>query len=399
MTQVDSNKTIEVKAKSKDWDKTFQLMSWWKKETVEAAKVMVVGAGALGNEVLKNLTLLNVGHILIVDYDIIEYANLSRSVLYREADCDRKKCDVAAERIREINPNVKVQVIDGNVSADVGLGLFRRMDVIIGCLDNRMARLSLNRSSHKVDKTWIDGGIQDLGGQVQVFKPGVTCYECMLTENDRRFIEAKLSCPDIAAYHASRGSIATTPISSSIIAAIQAQEALKVINGDEKGQMLEEYFYYEGRSNLVLQRKYRKLQPHCPSHFEYDPIISSPLSCKMTVGEALAWLANHFKDDDPYIALDNILVLEITTKRSEITTPLIITKPHLTNEVIKKYQREPGEELVLTKSTQELNKAFPHQNLSLRACGIPALHIIRVLTDDGEKYVELGGDESFLNFQ
>ena len=71
--------------KSKNqWDETFQLMHWWKPEDVQNAVIMVVGAGALGNEVLKNLALLNVGHILIVDFDTIEYSNLSRSILFRE---------------------------------------------------------------------------------------------------------------------------------------------------------------------------------------------------------------------------------------------------------------------------------------------------------------------------
>ncbi len=82
-----------------EWDSTFQLLSWWRKERIAAAKVMVVGAGALGNEVLKNLALLGVGHILIVDMDHIEYSNLSRSILYRPEDSKykRMKADVAAD--------------------------------------------------------------------------------------------------------------------------------------------------------------------------------------------------------------------------------------------------------------------------------------------------------------
>ena len=80
---------ISISKETQNWDQTFQSLSWWKKDRVQEAKVMVVGAGALGNEVLKNLALLNVGHILIVDFDRIEYSNLSRSILYREADSDK----------------------------------------------------------------------------------------------------------------------------------------------------------------------------------------------------------------------------------------------------------------------------------------------------------------------
>ena len=129
-----NRRKIKLKSKHKDWDSTFQLMSWWKSETVQAAKVMVVGAGALGNEVLKNLALMGVGHIVIVDFDKIEFHNLSRSVLFRESDVNdnRNKVEVAAERIKGINPRVKVKAINGDITIDVGLGIYRRMDAIIG---------------------------------------------------------------------------------------------------------------------------------------------------------------------------------------------------------------------------------------------------------------------------
>ena len=84
---------------------------------------MVVGAGALGNEVIKNLVLMGIGHIFIVDFDTIELANLSRSVLFRESDSGRKKAEVAAARAKEINPNVHVQYVHGDVTTDIGLGV------------------------------------------------------------------------------------------------------------------------------------------------------------------------------------------------------------------------------------------------------------------------------------
>src|SRR5574341_1342068 len=77
---------------------TFELISWWERDTVSAAKVLVVGAGALGNEVIKKLTLMGIGHLFVVDFDTIEAANLSRSVLYRESDSGREKTEVAAAR-------------------------------------------------------------------------------------------------------------------------------------------------------------------------------------------------------------------------------------------------------------------------------------------------------------
>jgi molybdopterin/thiamine biosynthesis adenylyltransferase len=120
-----------------------RLIPWWDQELLASSKAMVVGAGALGNELLKNLALVGWGHILVVDLDTIENTNLSRSVLYREADEGRSKAQVAAERVKEINPDINITWIKGNIN-DIGLGIFRSMHLVFGGLDNREARLAIN---------------------------------------------------------------------------------------------------------------------------------------------------------------------------------------------------------------------------------------------------------------
>jgi molybdopterin/thiamine biosynthesis adenylyltransferase/DNA-binding transcriptional regulator YhcF (GntR family) len=169
---VTPEKPIIIPNLKKDRLGTFQFISWWEREKVENAKIMVVGAGALGNEVIKNLVLMGIGNIFIVDFDEIELANLSRSVLFRESDTGRKKAEVAAARAKEINPHIHVQYFHGDVTAALGLGIFRRMDVIIGCLDNREARLAVNRFAYWINKPWVDGAIQEFLGLARVFVPG-----------------------------------------------------------------------------------------------------------------------------------------------------------------------------------------------------------------------------------
>ena len=85
-----------------------RLIAWWDQEKLRRAKVLVVGAGALGNEVLKNLALLGIGRVWIVDFDAIEDTNLTRSVLFRSRDRGRNKAVAAADAVRDINPDTRV---------------------------------------------------------------------------------------------------------------------------------------------------------------------------------------------------------------------------------------------------------------------------------------------------
>ena len=118
-----------------------------------------VGAGALGNEIVKNLALLGVGNVLIADMDRIENSNLSRSILYRAEDNGRFKAEAAAEAARNIWPQINAHAFVGNVVYDLGIGVYRWADVVIGGLDNREARLAINRNCWRVNRPWIDGAI------------------------------------------------------------------------------------------------------------------------------------------------------------------------------------------------------------------------------------------------
>ena len=229
------SETIVITDPDTDRYHTFSYISWWKQEVVTNATVMVVGAGALGNEVLKNLALMGIGNLLIVDFDTIEDSNLSRSVLFRESDRGRYKAEVAAEGVKRLNPDVNVKAWNGDINFEMGMGVFRHVDVIVGCLDNREARLSLNRFSWAIDQPWVDGAIQELMGIVRVFWPGQgACYECTLSDEDYQMISLRYSCPLLARENILQGKVPTTPTSASIVAAFQTQEALKLIHGMEQ---------------------------------------------------------------------------------------------------------------------------------------------------------------------
>ena len=210
-----------------------RLIPWWDQERLRRASIMVVGAGAIGNELIKDLALLGIGRILIVDMDRIENTNLTRSVLFRAKDVGRFKAEVAAERACEMNPDVHAKAFIANVIDDVGLGVFRRMDVVLGGLDNREARLAINQSCYKVNKPWIDGAIEALNGFARVFTPpDGPCYECTMTETDWMLINKRKSCALLTHEEMNEGKIPTTPTSSAIIAGIQVQELLKILHSD-----------------------------------------------------------------------------------------------------------------------------------------------------------------------
>jgi molybdopterin/thiamine biosynthesis adenylyltransferase len=208
-----------------------ELIPWWDRERLAAARVLVVGAGALGNEIIKNFALLGLGHVFIIDLDTIELSNLTRSVLFRAEDVGRPKAVVAAERAREINPTIQTYPIVGNVIHDLGLGFFRELDLVVGGLDNREARLAINQNCWKVSVPWIDGAIEVLNGVARVFvPPDGACYECTMNEADYRLLSVRRSCALLTRDQMVQGKVPTTPTTASVIGGIQVQEAVKLLH-------------------------------------------------------------------------------------------------------------------------------------------------------------------------
>ncbi len=251
----------------------FRLISWWDQSRLSAAKVLVIGAGALGNEIIKNLALLGIGNVLIADSDRIENSNLSRSVLYRAADNGKLKADVAAAAARQIYPDIAAAAFNGNVVYDLGLGAFRWADVIIAGLDNREARLAINRACWKVGRPWIDGAIETIQGTARVFTPPdargageSACYECTMSATDWKLLQNRRSCNLLSRSEMERGKTPTTPTIASIIAGVQCQEAIKLLHGMES--IAGKGWVFSGESTDSYIVEYQRKED-CLSH---DPL-------------------------------------------------------------------------------------------------------------------------------
>ncbi|MFN0050956.1 MAG: HesA/MoeB/ThiF family protein [Planctomycetales bacterium] len=264
----------------------FRLISWWDQPRLAAARVVVIGAGALGNEILKNLALLGVGRVFVADLDAVENSNLSRSVLFREGDAGQGKADLAARRAREIYPAMQVQPFRGNIVYDLGLGIFRWADVILGGLDNREARVAINRAAARTGKVWIDGAIERLDGVARVFDPACgPCYECTMNAVDWQMLAARRSCALLTRPEMEQGKVPTTPTTASVIAGIQCQEAVKLLHGLET--LAGRGFVFDGTTHQSYVVEYSR-KADCESHDPYDPIVPLARStCSTTAGELL----------------------------------------------------------------------------------------------------------------
>jgi molybdopterin/thiamine biosynthesis adenylyltransferase len=288
MTNMPETLHIDLNAARGDEDRfaRFRLIGWWDQARLASARVLVIGAGALGNEIVKNLALLGVGQVLVADRDRIELSNLSRSVLFRAADCGRSKAAVAAERARELYPAMRVQPWDGNVVYDLGLGAYRWADVILGGLDNREARVAINQAAAKVGKPWIDGAIERLDGVARVFDPATgPCYECTMSEVDWKMLEARRSCALLSRDEMEHGKVPTTPTTSSVVAGIQVQEAVKLLHGLDS--LAGRGFVFDGANHNSYVVTYSRLED-CPSHDAIPEVVTlSEGAATLTAGRLL----------------------------------------------------------------------------------------------------------------
>jgi adenylyltransferase/sulfurtransferase len=322
-----------------------------------------------------------------VDFDNIEAANLSRSVLFRESDNKRSKAEVAAARAKSVNPGVHVQYLNGDVTTGLGLGVIRRMDAIVGCLDNREARLAVNRFCYWMNKPWVDGAIQELLGLVRVFKPGEgACYECTLTEQALRDLSMRYSCQLLARQNILLGKVPTTPTIASIIGGMESQEALKLIHDMpvEPGKVT----HFNGMVNEMHTTAYVPRED-CESHWTYGKITELPARAERATLADLLRIARADLGPDAMIELDQ-----------ELVTSLECPKCHTVEEVLKPLSdvtfeaghcptcgtlREAQFTHVITGEEKFLHR-------SLASVGVPPLHILRANNGVEYRFYELTGD-------
>lgn len=265
------------------------LISWWDQERLASATVLVAGAGALGNELVKNLVLIGVGRVLVVDMDSIENSNLSRCVFFRPGDDGRMKAEVLAERAADLNPEVEIIPVIGDIRLAIGLSVFDEVDVVLGGLDNREARMFINQACWKTSTPWVDGAIEGLMGVARVFvPPHSACYECTLGERDYELMAARKTCALLSRDEMLGGRIPTTATSGSVIAAIEVQEAVKLLHEDrlESADFAGRGFQFVGISHDSYVVQYPR-DENCLSHDTYSLEDAESIDPLRPLGELL----------------------------------------------------------------------------------------------------------------
>ncbi|XP_055637305.1 SUMO-activating enzyme subunit 2 [Toxorhynchites rutilus septentrionalis] len=149
-------------------------------EKIANSKILVVGAGGIGCEILKNLVLSGFQDIEIIDLDTIDVSNLNRQFLFHKEHVGKSKANVARESALSFNPDVKIKAYHDSVTTtNYGVSFFKQFKLVLNALDNRAARNHVNRLCLTADVPLIESGTAGYNGQVELIKRGMTqCYEC-----------------------------------------------------------------------------------------------------------------------------------------------------------------------------------------------------------------------------
>lgn len=357
----------------------------WDTNRLQKAKVLVVGAGALGNEVLKNLALLGVGNIWVVDMDHIESHNLTRTVLFRESDIGFSKAEVAAQRIREINPAIQIIPIVRSIQESLGIGFFMEMDVVFGCVDNVQARIDINRYCYQAGVLFIDAGMRKLDGDVKVFGEAYkVCFDCLVTRQMRDEAWRRYSCLKLRS-RTDTLSIPTSPTISSIMAGFQVQIAIKYLH--QAPIPLDCRISVLGYIDDMHVTKLSP-NPNCPTHNMYELINKSELmnlplrSDTTTVGELLQAVKQNLAQDAT-IQLDYDLITYFYCPEHDFKLPLIRRRGFIYADEVEcphcKENGMPNAYLLMQEHfINQLNgKEDPEfLQLTLSQIGIPFFHVV-----------------------
>ena len=218
------------------------------------AKVAILGLGALGSTEAELLSRSGIGHLTLIDRDIVELSNLQRQLLYSEADIGAPKAEAAGKRLRAINSTIKYNSIITDINHKNIGKILSDHDLILDCTDNLYTRFLLNDFTRKKKLSWIYSGAIREQGSVMLVTPKTPCFRCTTPE-----AQGLDTCD-------------TAGVSNSIIlaiASIQAHEAITFLTNDgkpnTKNQNNGQFLVHLNLVALSLSKLKTKQNPSCPA--------------------------------------------------------------------------------------------------------------------------------------
>jgi len=307
---------------------------------LKQAKVAMIGAGGLGAPVGLYLAAAGVGRIGLVDFDVVDASNLQRQVIHGTRDLGRKKLDSAADRMRDINPNVQIDKFDTGLTSENALEILKGYDLVIDGTDNFPTRYLVNDACVLLKKPNVYGSIFRFEGQATVFAyEDGPCYRCLYPEPPP---------PGLVPSCAEGGVLGILP---GLIGVVQATEAVKVILG--VGETLKNrLLLYD-----ALQMRFRELRlrrdrncPVCGEHPTVTKLIDYQEFCGVKPATPMAGADG--------ASADAISAIELKQKldRGDDFTLIDVREPH-------EYQiaKIPGAKLIpLGELPKRLNELDPN---------------------------------------
>jgi len=260
---------------------------------LKAAKILCIGTGGLGSPIALYLAAAGVGTLGLVDFDVVDYSNLQRQILHGTKDVGRKKLNSARDRIKDVNPNVQVELHDALFTSENAVQLVENYDLVIDGTDNFPTRYLSNDVCVFLKKPNIYGSIFRFDGQVTVFAPhlGGPCYRCLYPEPPP---------PGMVPSCAEGGVLGVLP---GIIGVVQAIEAVKLICGIGE-PMIGRLLHFDALKMKFREFKLRK-DPKCPVCSE-NPTITELIDYETFCGIPQAAAAEAAEAPVPEITVEQL---------------------------------------------------------------------------------------------
>lgn len=184
---------------------------------LKQSHVLIVGCGGLGSPVSLYLAAAGVGHITLVDGDIVDVTNLQRQILFGTEQVGENKAESGKQRLQDLNPDIDVSTVTSHLTPENAEDLITAADLVIDCTDNFSVRYLINDLCVENKKPWLFSAIHQFKGQCALFLPGEACFRCLF--------------PEVSAHMEDCNTAGVLGVLPGILGTIQATEAIKYLVG------------------------------------------------------------------------------------------------------------------------------------------------------------------------